>query len=95
MKRDPDMIVTSVTPGARYLEEQPIFHLLSRNVVDNLACYRFRVFSAKGQYLGSPCDVSCNPELLHVFCDTVTGFCECEKFYPVRLGPSKGCAKRT
>ncbi|XP_076678400.1 uncharacterized protein LOC143374280 isoform X5 [Andrena cerasifolii] len=48
---------------------------------------------AKGQYLGSPCDVSCNPELLHVFCDTVTGHCECEKFYPVRLGPSKGCAK--
>ncbi|OAD52102.1 hypothetical protein WN48_03057 [Eufriesea mexicana] len=47
----------------------------------------------KGQYLGSPCDVSCNPELQHVFCDTVTGFCVCEKFYPVRLGPSKGCAK--
>ncbi|KAK1122857.1 hypothetical protein K0M31_009302 [Melipona bicolor] len=49
--------------------------------------------TAKGQYLGSPCDVSCNPELQHVFCDTVTGFCECEKFYPVRLGPTKGCAK--
>ncbi|XP_053976237.1 uncharacterized protein LOC128874998 isoform X3 [Hylaeus volcanicus] len=51
------------------------------------------ITAAKGQYLGSPCDVSCNPELLHVFCDTVTGHCECEKFYPVRLGPSKGCAK--
>ncbi|XP_029049342.1 uncharacterized protein LOC117603910 isoform X4 [Osmia lignaria lignaria] len=51
------------------------------------------VTAAKGQYLGSPCDVSCNPELQHVFCDTVTGHCECEKFYPVRLGPSKGCAK--
>ncbi|KAK9295952.1 hypothetical protein QLX08_009916 [Tetragonisca angustula] len=51
------------------------------------------ITAAKGQYLGSPCDVSCNPELLHVFCDTVTGFCECEKFYPVRLGPTKGCAK--
>ncbi|XP_017792927.1 PREDICTED: uncharacterized protein LOC108574795 isoform X2 [Habropoda laboriosa] len=51
------------------------------------------ITAAKGQYLGSPCDVSCNPELQHVFCDTVTGFCECEKFYPVRLGPSKGCAK--
>uniref|UniRef100_V9I862 Uncharacterized protein n=1 Tax=Apis cerana TaxID=7461 RepID=V9I862_APICE len=49
--------------------------------------------TAKGQQLGSPCDVSCNPKLQHVFCDTVTGFCECEKFYPVRLGPSKGCAK--
>ncbi|CAK9807834.1 hypothetical protein ANTQUA_LOCUS5357 [Anthophora quadrimaculata] len=51
------------------------------------------ITAAKGQYLGSPCDVSCNPELQHVFCDTITGFCECEKFYPVRLGPSKGCAK--
>ncbi|XP_012172384.1 uncharacterized protein LOC100644348 isoform X4 [Bombus terrestris] len=51
------------------------------------------ITAAKGQYLGSPCDVSCNPELQHVFCDTVTGFCECEKFYPVRLGPTKGCAK--
>ncbi|XP_050594521.1 uncharacterized protein LOC126924268 isoform X4 [Bombus affinis] len=51
------------------------------------------ITAAKGQYLGSPCDVSCNPELQHVFCNTVTGFCECEKFYPVRLGPTKGCAK--
>ncbi|XP_076165147.1 uncharacterized protein LOC143145551 isoform X3 [Ptiloglossa arizonensis] len=51
------------------------------------------ITAAKGQYLGSPCDVSCNPELQHVFCDAVTGHCECEKFYPVRLGPSKGCAK--
>ncbi|XP_076295562.1 uncharacterized protein LOC143216421 isoform X4 [Lasioglossum baleicum] len=51
------------------------------------------ITAAKGQYLGSPCDDSCNPELLHVVCDTVTGLCECEKFYPVRLGPSKGCAK--
>ncbi|XP_026674045.1 uncharacterized protein LOC108630811 isoform X6 [Ceratina calcarata] len=51
------------------------------------------VTAAKGQYLGSPCDVSCNPDLQHVFCDEITGFCECEKFYPVRLGPSKGCAK--
>ncbi|XP_043265948.1 uncharacterized protein LOC122405340 isoform X3 [Colletes gigas] len=51
------------------------------------------ITAAKGQYLGSPCDVSCNPELQHVFCDAITGHCECEKFYPVRLGPSKGCAK--
>ncbi|XP_031825823.1 uncharacterized protein LOC116424043 isoform X2 [Nomia melanderi] len=51
------------------------------------------ITAAKGKYLGSPCDVSCNPKLLHVFCDTVTGLCECEKFYPVRLGSSKGCAK--
>ncbi|KMR03377.1 von willebrand factor d and egf domain-containing protein [Lasius niger] len=47
----------------------------------------------KGRYLGSPCDFMCNPELQHVFCDSITGLCECEKFYPVRLGPTKGCAK--
>ncbi|XP_043287162.1 uncharacterized protein [Venturia canescens] len=47
----------------------------------------------KGRYLGSPCEETCNPELQHVLCDSVTGFCECEQFYPVRLGPTKGCAK--
>ncbi|XP_034940576.1 uncharacterized protein [Chelonus insularis] len=47
----------------------------------------------KGRYLGAPCDNTCSPDLQHVFCDTVTGLCECEKFYPVRLGPTKGCAK--
>ncbi|KAL6263169.1 hypothetical protein P5V15_005971 [Pogonomyrmex californicus] len=51
------------------------------------------ITAEKGRYLGSPCDVVCNPELQHVFCDSITGLCECEKFYPVRLGPTKGCAK--
>ncbi|XP_011153496.1 uncharacterized protein LOC105191655 isoform X2 [Harpegnathos saltator] len=51
------------------------------------------ITAEKGRYLGSPCDFMCNPELQHVFCDEITGFCECEKFYPVRLGPTKGCAK--
>ncbi|XP_020706666.1 uncharacterized protein LOC105683652 isoform X3 [Athalia rosae] len=47
----------------------------------------------KGQYLGSPCDLECNSELQHVICDPLTAHCECEKFFPVKLGPSKGCAK--
>ncbi|XP_046420841.1 uncharacterized protein [Neodiprion pinetum] len=47
----------------------------------------------RGLYLGSPCDLTCNPELQHVFCDPITAHCECEKFFPVRLGPAKGCAK--
>ncbi|XP_011268511.1 uncharacterized protein LOC105258738 isoform X2 [Camponotus floridanus] len=51
------------------------------------------ITAEKGRYLGSPCDLMCNPELQHVFCDSITGLCECEKFYPVRLGPAKGCAK--
>ncbi|XP_050452538.1 uncharacterized protein LOC126852103 isoform X1 [Cataglyphis hispanica] len=51
------------------------------------------ITAEKGRYLGSPCDLMCNPELQHVFCDSITGLCECEKFYPVRLGPTKGCAK--
>ncbi|XP_011700478.1 PREDICTED: uncharacterized protein LOC105457487 [Wasmannia auropunctata] len=55
----------------------------------------FANITEKGRYLGSPCDIasSCNSELQHVFCDSITGLCECEKFYPVRLGPTKGCAK--
>ncbi|XP_036142003.1 uncharacterized protein LOC105838618 isoform X2 [Monomorium pharaonis] len=51
------------------------------------------ITAEKGRYLGSPCDTECNSELQHVFCDSITGLCECEKFYPVRLGPTKGCAK--
>ncbi|XP_032665928.1 uncharacterized protein LOC116841730 isoform X2 [Odontomachus brunneus] len=51
------------------------------------------ITAEKGRYLGSPCDLVCNSELQHVFCDAITGLCECEKFYPVRLGPTKGCAK--
>ncbi|XP_066582536.1 uncharacterized protein [Prorops nasuta] len=47
----------------------------------------------KGRYLGSPCEFTCNPELPHVFCDSDTGHCECDKLYPVQLGPTKGCAK--
>ncbi|XP_046740684.1 uncharacterized protein LOC124408064 isoform X1 [Diprion similis] len=47
----------------------------------------------KGLYLGSPCDLTCNPDLQHVFCDPITAHCECEKFFPVKLGPAKGCAK--
>lgn len=32
--------------------------------------------------------------LAHVFCNPQTSFCECERSYPVQLGPTKGCAKR-
>ncbi|XP_076241385.1 uncharacterized protein LOC143183626 isoform X2 [Calliopsis andreniformis] len=63
------------------------------DVYDDQDYLEENITAAKGQYLGSPCDVSCNPDLQHVFCDTITGLCECEKFYPVRLGPTKGCAK--
>ncbi|XP_015174692.1 PREDICTED: uncharacterized protein LOC107065479 isoform X4 [Polistes dominula] len=55
--------------------------------------FETNITAEKGQYLGSPCELTCNPNLQHVFCDSITGLCECEKFYPVRIGPSKGCAK--
>ncbi|KAG8040983.1 hypothetical protein G9C98_001971 [Cotesia typhae] len=47
----------------------------------------------KGRFLGSVCEDTCNPDLQHVVCDATTGLCECEKLYPVKLGPTKGCAK--
>ncbi|XP_075230547.1 uncharacterized protein LOC142329714 isoform X2 [Lycorma delicatula] len=46
-----------------------------------------------GQYVGAYCEGSCNPKLVHVICDPVTTRCECERTYPVHLGPFKGCAK--
>ncbi|KAJ8682435.1 hypothetical protein QAD02_018227 [Eretmocerus hayati] len=51
------------------------------------------VTAEKSKYLGSPCDATCNPTLQHVYCNLQTKFCECEKPYPVQLGPTKGCAK--
>ncbi|XP_031617937.1 uncharacterized protein LOC116337476 isoform X2 [Contarinia nasturtii] len=49
--------------------------------------------SAKGMYVGSPCDGWCNIKLHHVICDKATNTCICEKKYPVIIGLTKGCAK--
>ncbi|KAF2880593.1 hypothetical protein ILUMI_25574 [Ignelater luminosus] len=49
--------------------------------------------SEKGMYLGAPCEFTCSPKLLHVYCNPVTGVCECEKKHPVKLNPSTGCGK--
>lgn len=49
---------------------------------------------AKGMYIGAPCDESCNSNLLHVYCEESTKLCGCERNYPVKLGLTKGCAKR-
>ncbi|XP_063216649.1 uncharacterized protein LOC134527680 [Bacillus rossius redtenbacheri] len=46
-----------------------------------------------GTAVGAPCQDSCDSSLPHVFCDHMTGLCECEKKFPVRLGEHKGCAK--
>ncbi|XP_055324847.1 uncharacterized protein LOC129579157 isoform X2 [Sitodiplosis mosellana] len=50
--------------------------------------------SAKGMYVGSPCERGwCNIKLHHVICDKATNTCICEKKYPVVIGLLKGCAK--
>ncbi|KAL4710773.1 hypothetical protein ACJJTC_009322 [Scirpophaga incertulas] len=49
--------------------------------------------SEKGMYLGSPCEFTCNPRLVHVFCEPATGSCQCDPKHPVALGVAKGCAK--
>ncbi|XP_075971254.1 uncharacterized protein LOC142973452 isoform X1 [Anticarsia gemmatalis] len=49
--------------------------------------------SEKGMYLGSPCEFTCNPKLLHVYCDPTTASCQCDPKHPVALGVAKGCAK--
>ncbi|XP_044742505.1 uncharacterized protein LOC123304988 [Chrysoperla carnea] len=53
----------------------------------------FNSTEMRGMFLGSPCDDTCNPNLHHTYCDQSTGTCECDKKYPVKLGPTKGCAK--
>ncbi|KAL1377733.1 hypothetical protein pipiens_004128 [Culex pipiens pipiens] len=50
--------------------------------------------SAKGMYVGAPCEFTCHPKLHHVYCDPSTNVCSCEKDYVVLLGLLKGCAKR-
>ncbi|XP_026322461.1 uncharacterized protein LOC113232052 [Hyposmocoma kahamanoa] len=49
--------------------------------------------SEKGRYLGSPCEFTCNPKLLHVFCDPRSQSCQCDPKHNVALGVAKGCAK--
>lgn len=49
----------------------------------------------KGDYIGSPCEFTCSKRLHHVYCDPTTNECTCEKLYPVVIGISRGCAKRT
>ncbi|XP_039446841.1 uncharacterized protein LOC120426203 isoform X1 [Culex pipiens pallens] len=49
--------------------------------------------SAKGMYVGAPCEFTCHPKLHHVYCDPSTNVCSCEKDYVVLLGLLKGCAK--
>ncbi|XP_072395201.1 uncharacterized protein [Diabrotica undecimpunctata] len=48
----------------------------------------------KGQYVGALCEFTCSPKLLHVYCNPVTGTCDCEKKYPVKLNNRyAGCSK--
>ncbi|CAG9559521.1 unnamed protein product [Danaus chrysippus] len=49
--------------------------------------------SEKGMYLGSPCEFTCNPRLLHVYCEPRTSSCQCDLKHPVSLGVARGCAK--
>ncbi|KAF5290148.1 hypothetical protein FQR65_LT11660 [Abscondita terminalis] len=44
-------------------------------------------------YVGSPCEFTCSPKLLHVYCNPVSGVCECEKKHPVKLNSATGCGK--
>ncbi|XP_040157523.1 uncharacterized protein LOC120897011 isoform X3 [Anopheles arabiensis] len=49
--------------------------------------------SAKGMYVGAPCEFTCHAKLHHVYCDPTTNTCSCEKDYVVLIGILKGCAK--
>ncbi|KAM0736177.1 hypothetical protein ACS0PU_010138 [Formica fusca] len=79
--------------GSSYLDDADVYDDEQISSDDDENWFDKNITAEKGRYLGSPCDLMCNPELQHVFCDSITGLCECEKFYPVRLGPAKGCAK--
>ncbi|KAG5890400.1 hypothetical protein JTB14_026282 [Gonioctena quinquepunctata] len=48
----------------------------------------------KGLYVGAPCEFTCSAKLVHVYCNPVSGTCDCEKKYPVKLNnPYAGCSK--
>ncbi|XP_029722104.1 uncharacterized protein LOC109419417 isoform X3 [Aedes albopictus] len=49
--------------------------------------------SAKGMYVGAPCEFTCHAKLHHVYCDPSSNTCSCEKDYVVLIGLLKGCAK--
>ncbi|CAG9863775.1 unnamed protein product [Phyllotreta striolata] len=65
---------------ADYYEEEDSF---GRNASDE-----------KGQYVGALCEFTCSPKLPHVYCNPVSGKCDCDKKYPVKLqNPYAGCSK--
>ncbi|CAH1155105.1 unnamed protein product [Phaedon cochleariae] len=48
----------------------------------------------KGLYVGAPCEFTCSAKLVHAYCNPVSGTCDCEKKYPVKLNnPYAGCSK--
>ncbi|XP_058462029.1 uncharacterized protein LOC131437009 isoform X5 [Malaya genurostris] len=49
--------------------------------------------SAKGMYVGAPCEFTCHAKLHHVYCDPSSNTCSCEKDYLVLIGILRGCAK--
>ncbi|XP_062550509.1 uncharacterized protein LOC134215306 isoform X3 [Armigeres subalbatus] len=49
--------------------------------------------SAKGMYVGAPCEFTCHAKLHHVYCDPSSNTCSCEKDYVVLIGILRGCAK--
>ncbi|KAK9496722.1 hypothetical protein O3M35_013015 [Rhynocoris fuscipes] len=49
--------------------------------------------TALGEYLGGPCEETCNPDLQNVYCKPETLRCECVKGFPVNVGIYRGCAK--
>ncbi|CAH0553231.1 unnamed protein product [Brassicogethes aeneus] len=50
-------------------------------------------FADNGSHVGAACVKSCNDSLLHVYCNTKIGMCQCDKNYPVKLNPYVGCSK--
>ncbi|CAH2071909.1 unnamed protein product, partial [Iphiclides podalirius] len=91
------VLAVSGAPNVTRLAEAPAQHLLpdDEEELTHLDYYdeeRINI-SEKGMYLGSPCDLACNPRLLHVLCEPSTLSCQCDPKHPVPLGPAKGCAK--
>lgn len=57
--------------------------------------YFFFFSDEKGLYVGAVCEFTCSIKLAHVYCNAISGQCECDKKYPVKLNnPYAGCTKR-
>ncbi|XP_018573884.1 uncharacterized protein LOC108912936 isoform X2 [Anoplophora glabripennis] len=83
-----------LVPPRKYHSDDEEDHADYTDDVDEEVFIQRNVTDEKGLSVGASCEFTCSPKLMHVYCNPISGLCECEKKYPVKLNnPYAGCSK--